>query len=129
MNILNRKIQDLRLDFDPSKCKRKQPGAPNNSTYSLTEIRPMIRSFAPNFGLSWEEYDAMKTSKTKMCAWIKRKLGNHFRGSPRRPSPVQQPRIQNLKNAYANEKAKACQKKSRSNPTPYTGAEWISRLK
>lgn len=138
MNILNRKIQDLRLDFDPDKCKRKQPGAPNNSTYTLTELRPMVRSFAPNFGLAREEYDAMKNSKTKMCAWIKRKLGNHFRPpprrpspvqSPRRPSPVQQPRVQNLKNAYANEKAKACQKKSRTNPNPYTGTEWVSRLK
>lgn len=142
MDVLNRKIQDLRLDFDPNKCGRKRPGAPNNSTYTLSELRPMIRPFAPNFGLTWEEYDAMRTSKTKMCAWIIRKLGNHFREqpprrpspvqSPRRPSPVQQPRVQNLqnlKNAYANEKAKACQKKSRANPTPYTGKEWVSRLK
>ena len=156
MNILNMKMQNLRHDFDHEKCKRKQPGAPNNSTYTLAELRPMVRSFAPRHGLTWDEYDDMKTSKTKMCAWIKAKLGNRFRASPprrpspvqspRRPSPVQSPRrpspgpfrfrarpspgrVQNLKNAYANEKAKACQKKSRSNPNPYTGKEWITILK
>ena len=135
MDILNRKIQNLRLDFDPDKCKRKQPGALNNSTYTLAQLRPMVRSFVLFHGFTLDEYDDMKTSKTKMCAWIKRKLGNHFR-PPRIPSPVQSPqrrqspgRVQNLKDSYENEKAKACQKKSRINPSPYTGKEWITRLK